>query len=375
MTGALGRAGGAAKGAKAELTGFAAVQKTLSAYARDAMNWGKGLGETLVSAFQGAETALRGFVEGGKLDFRSLIRSMIADLAMLAIRRTILGPLATALVGVFGGGGFDILSFDEGVRDVSFSLAIEIAQETNIGSIYAEQIEGVVGTIGNDQLSGDTQGNVLKGAGGNDTLRGGAGSDTIYGENGEDIFIALVGDGDDEYFGGSGRDWLDFSSSSYGVKVNLNHSTQTIGSYGTDKIAGIENIGGGSGNDTLSGNREDNILDGGKGDDQLDGGLGADTLIGGLGNDTFIGAAGSDTLEGGSGADLFVFKAGDGADLIADFSIEDGDLIQISGADLLEVAEIDGYFSIIYSETSWFGFKGISDISDIYVLWSSIELI
>ena len=110
VTGALGRAGGAAKGAKAELTGFAAVQKSLSAYARDAMNWGKGLGETLVSAFQGAETALRGFVEGGKLDFRSLIRSMIADLAMLAIRRNILGPLATALVGVFGGGGSGLVT-------------------------------------------------------------------------------------------------------------------------------------------------------------------------------------------------------------------------------------------------------------------------
>ncbi|THD71396.1 phage tail tape measure protein [Thalassobius vesicularis] len=110
VTGALGRAGGAAKGAKAELTGFAAVQKSLSEYARDAMNWGKGLGETLVSAFQGAETALRGFVEGGKLDFRSLIRSMIADLAMLAIRRNVLGPLATALVGVFGGGGSGLVT-------------------------------------------------------------------------------------------------------------------------------------------------------------------------------------------------------------------------------------------------------------------------
>ena len=41
----------------------------------------------------------------GKLDFRDLVTSMIADLAKLAARRFILGPIATALSGALGGAG------------------------------------------------------------------------------------------------------------------------------------------------------------------------------------------------------------------------------------------------------------------------------
>jgi phage-related minor tail protein len=44
-------------------------------------------------------------VRKGKLDFRDLVTSMIADLARLAARRFILGPLAGLLSGVLGGAG------------------------------------------------------------------------------------------------------------------------------------------------------------------------------------------------------------------------------------------------------------------------------
>ena len=273
---------------------------------------------------------------------------------------------------VYGGDGFDLLSFDEGVIDVTFSLAVQRAQETNIGSVYAEQVEAVAGTLGNDHISGNTQDNVLKGADGDDTLSGGVGSDTIYGDDGADTFIVISGDGDDQYFGGSGSDWLDFSNAALEVRVNLTRSTQSVGTYGNDQFDSIENIIGGTDDDTLIGNSDKNILNGGKGDDYLDGGLEADTLIGGLGIDTIFGAEGADTLEGGAGEDIFVFKAGNGKDLIVDFSIEEGDIVRISGAEFLEFAEVDGYMSIIYSENGLIGFKNISDISDIS---SSIELI
>ena len=46
------------------------------------------------------------FVKTGKLDFRDLVTSMIADLAKLAARRFILGPIANALSGVPFVGGF-----------------------------------------------------------------------------------------------------------------------------------------------------------------------------------------------------------------------------------------------------------------------------
>jgi phage-related minor tail protein len=44
-------------------------------------------------------------VETGKLDFKGLVRSILADLAVLQFRRAVLGPIANALSGAFGGGG------------------------------------------------------------------------------------------------------------------------------------------------------------------------------------------------------------------------------------------------------------------------------
>jgi hypothetical protein len=45
------------------------------------------------------------FVKTGKLNFRDLVTSLLADLAQLAARRFILGPIANALSGVFSGAG------------------------------------------------------------------------------------------------------------------------------------------------------------------------------------------------------------------------------------------------------------------------------
>jgi len=59
---------------------------------------------TVVKAFKAAEDALVQFVTTGKLDFNSLINSILADLTRLAIRQAITGPLA-ALLGTGGGGG------------------------------------------------------------------------------------------------------------------------------------------------------------------------------------------------------------------------------------------------------------------------------
>jgi len=50
---------------------------------------------------------------------------------------------------------------------------------------------------------------------------------------------------------------------------------------------------------------------------------GSDYLIGGMGNDILIGGADADGLYGGAGQDRYVFRSGDGADMILDNS-EDG---------------------------------------------------
>jgi len=110
LAGAMDQAGdavgGGSGGGAAEkiLTGWRAVSEALNSYATDALNWGKGLGETLTGAFGGAESAFRSFVETGKFDFKGLVRSILADLAVLSFKRAVLGPIASALSGIFGGG-------------------------------------------------------------------------------------------------------------------------------------------------------------------------------------------------------------------------------------------------------------------------------
>lgn len=106
-TGAAGRQAGAdtAAGAEQALTGWQAVTAALADYAAKARDIGGDIGSALVGAFQSAENAIGDFVKTGKLDFRDLVTSMIADLAKLAARRFILGPIANALSGALGGAG------------------------------------------------------------------------------------------------------------------------------------------------------------------------------------------------------------------------------------------------------------------------------
>lgn len=133
LAGNFRTAGGAARGAgqesaeaaEAAAEGWRRVAQSLDEYASSAMDLASQLGESLVGAFRSAENAIADFVKTGKLDFRSLATSIIADLARIAARRFILGPIANALSGALGGlGGAGIgaaalapvRSFDRGGR-------------------------------------------------------------------------------------------------------------------------------------------------------------------------------------------------------------------------------------------------------------------
>ena len=100
-----GAGAAAAEGAERAATGWGAVTATLADYAAKARDIGGDIGKALVGAFQSAETAIGNFVKTGKLDFRDLVTSMIADLARLAARSFILGPIASVLSGVLGSAG------------------------------------------------------------------------------------------------------------------------------------------------------------------------------------------------------------------------------------------------------------------------------
>lgn len=80
------------------------------------------------------------------------------------------------------------------------------------------------------------------------------------------------------------------------------------------------------------------LLIGGLGDDRLEGGMEGDILIGGPGNDT---------LRGNGGPDLFVLSGpDDGNDLIEDFSIAEGDTLDLSRALVGSGGSLSNYLQV-----------------------------
>ena len=72
-------------------------------------------------------------------------------------------------------------------------------------------------------------------------------------------------------------------------------------------------------------------VDGGNGNDVIYGGAAGETLAGGSGYDEISGGGGADTLTGGGDMDRFLFAVGDGADVVTDFNIAEGDQIRLTG--------------------------------------------
>jgi len=86
---------------------------------------------------------------------------------------------------------------------------------------------------------------------------------------------------------------------------------------------GADVLSGGQGDDTIYAGGGADVVDGDQGDDALYGGAGDDQIDGGQGDDLIDGGAGDDVLVGGQGEDAFVFRAGDGDDIILDFGQQD----------------------------------------------------
>lgn len=128
----------------------------------------------------------------------------------------------------------------------------------------------VIGTEGNDVLTGGAGNDTILGVAGNDTVSGGAGDDNVHGNTENDFVfgddgsdIVCGGKADDVVFGGAGND----------IHVN--------GNKGNDRVFG------GDGDDTVHGGQDNDVVEGEGGNDYVYGDLGADTLIGGAGSDVY----------------------------------------------------------------------------------------
>ena len=216
-----------------------------------------------------------------------------------------------------GGAGIDTLSYANSLTGVDVRLfsGLALGGEAN-GDVYSS-IENIIGTATRtDTLAGDDNANFIWGGGGNETITGRDGGDHLFGEAGNDTLLGgaaddvLVGGaGNDTLGGGVGADTADYSASAAGVVINLQAGTGAGGDAAGDALVSIENVIGSAFGDVIIGkaNATNNIFDGGAGDDTMSGGLGDDT---------------------------FVFRAGQGADTITDFSplaASNNDVVQLVG--------------------------------------------
>lgn len=147
----------------------------------------------------------------------------------------------------------------------------------------------IAGTASADALTGTTGNDLLGGAGGADVMTGGAGDDTYIVTDASATVVESYGGG------------IDTVKSS--VSHVLSDYVENLTLTGTAAISG-------------TGNSQANIIIGNDADNVITGGLGNDILI------------------GGRGADTFVVNAGDGSDIITDFtpgSAAGHDVVQLNG--------------------------------------------
>lgn len=217
-----------------------------------------------------------------------------------------------------GGAHNDTASYKTSTVGVSVNLLADTAGGGEATGDTLDNIENLIGSAKNDELTGDDTDNVIE---------GGLGDDTLDGKS-----HTLIGD------------WLSYASATAAVTVSIDSSVentlQLTGGGGKDKINDFEHLIGGAGADKLTGDDlTGNDIKGGAGNDLIDGLGQNDNLYGEAGNDTLNGGAGQDALFGGDGNDILTggedqdsYTPGAGLDTVTDTG-STGDIIYLSGAD------------------------------------------
>ena len=294
--------------------------------------------------------------------------------------------LATTGIAIDAGvdgvlGRSDLLAVAD-VTDTGSALTFEALANLSTAGVQPDTTYFFGGNVG-DFFDGGPGDDLLKGGAGADVLKGGPGNDTLGGGPGNDILI-----------GGPGSDTVGYGTSTSGVQVNLTGGDIEIttgpfgprpyiwasegfasdGFGGTDTLFTVENVIGSPNDDVILGNNLDNELRGNLGNDLLMGNPGADTIFGGGGADRLFGGEGDDTLTGGADNDFFYVFAGDGDDIITDFTagVETEDVIWLVDPGITDFATLlanatddDTDTTITLSDGGTLVLQGVADTLDL----------
>ena len=158
------------------------------------------------------------------------------------------------------GAGVDTLTY----AGVATPIVVNLSGGAPAGTDNATAFENVIGGDADDTIIGDAGDNTLSGGGGDDLLQGRGGQDVLNGNA-----HGALGD-----------------TASYEERTTPITASLASGVLAEDTSTGIENLIGGSANDTLIGDAGVNRLEGRAGNDVLQGQAADDVLDGGADSDT-----------------------------------------------------------------------------------------
>ena len=253
--------------------------------------------------------------------------NLIVEIAGTTDSMTVVGQYADPL-------GRDYTNGDKALEKIVF------ADGTTWGPTQLAAAK-VIGTSGNDSITGNANSEHFEGGAGNDTINGDLGADTLDGGAGNDLLKGGY-EGDTYLFGrGDGQDVVDEEGYAGEIDtlrlkagVAVGHVTMRRDLINTANL--IVEIAGTTDSMTVVGQYEDGytytgydkalekivFADGTTwGPTQLAavkviGTSGNDSITGNANNETFEGGAGNDLLRGGYGGDTYLFGRGDGQDVV-----------------------------------------------------------
>ncbi|MNO62339.1 Poly(beta-D-mannuronate) C5 epimerase 7 [compost metagenome] len=263
---------------------------------------------------------------GSTTNFNDVYQALVAGKDMLEGGHELSGAnqVAVNAIGIGNGVNADVLQYFDNTSVLAHGVALSLPGGTVTDQVGDPKMINTAAELQAALQKGFTE--TTPQDVGNDHLVGGAGNDVIFGDviNTDHLSWSGAGHGAGEHDGQGYQGLIDYLTASNG---NVAPSLNQVRTYIIDHAGELNHAG-----DVRGGN---DILDGGSGNDLLFGQGGNDILLGGDGDDLLFGGMGDDQLTGGGGADQFFWLKGEtGHDVVKDFRIGEGDVLNL--ADLLQ---------------------------------------